>query len=498
MNVEQHRRALHERQTHSLKLGFGAALLVVAAWVVASYPLNGTLDGNITGFDICLENVEGELISVSQSLAGSMSLQCTESPDGSFSCSGTVIDALDGSSIPVQLSGQNVEGSIGGSWSFDDVDDSGSGSFGGSFDGTNAQILFTAQSQECSLIEVSADLVFTEGGVAVRGTITVGEETDAASGTSSAVLSRTVTGQVNTISSRASGALKGGMRRGSGVSGNNRNNGAHLNMHGSTGLNAGEGMAMPMGAWFNYSYSDFDDDFAATAFDATRHSFLGGVDFNPFQPILAGIAFGYETADFDTAFNGGEQETDGWTISPYLAASLSDTFSVDVVMGYSDMDTNQFRSVGATRVTSSFGADRWFFGGNINAVKPWGNWFFTGSVGWIWAREYQDEFVESNGNTVAERKIKLGNWHVGGEAAYSWGNWEPWASATYGRDYQFTEIQIAGAAQQPANDRDDILLGLGLRYYHPMGISASLGWNKRVDRTNYDEDTINFLMRMDF
>jgi len=466
------------------------ALLVMSALVIATEelpgttePLTGTLSGSFQGTEACAPDFEPE------DFSGSVSLQCTQAEDGSFQCSGTAQDEEGTSTLDLQ--GSNIEGQIGGVWDFTDpLGDAGGGSFGGFFDGNIVQLFLSGSSSQCEFLSVEAQLDFS--GVSGER-LRVGENTDPASGTSAANLSRTVTGQVNTISSYAKSGLQGGRRSGGGISPSS----SGLNMRGTTGLNAGEGLAAPVGAWFNYTYSDFDDDFAATAFDATRHSFLGGVDFNPFTPVLMGLAFGYETADYDTDFNAGEQDTDGWTISPYLAASLSDTFSIDAVFGYSDMDTDQFRTAGDTRITSDFGADRFFWGGNLNMVKPWGNWYLTGSVGFIWAREFQDEFTESNGNVVPERTIKLGQWHLTGEAAYSYGNWEPFAAATFSRDYQLTEIEVAGP-EQPANDRDDVVLGLGLRYYHPMGVSASVEWNKRLGREDFDEDTINVLLRMDF
>lgn len=269
-------------------------------------------------------------------------------------------------------------------------------------------------------------------------------------------------------------------------------------MSGETGLNAGEGLTSLAGVWFGYSYASFDDEFAATAFDADQHSFLGGVDINPWEPVLLGLAFGYESADYDTTFNAGGQDTDGWTVSPYLAASLSETFSVDAVFGYTAVDTDQFRTAGATRVTSNYDADRFFWAANLNMVRPWGNWYLSGRIGYIWAREFQDEFTESDGTTVAERDIKLNQWHVGGEVAYSWGDWEPFVGATYERDFTITEIQVPGAAVQPANDRDDVLFALGVRYFRADGLSGSLEWNKRIDRTDFDEDALNLLLRLDF
>jgi len=492
--MEQSRAAFHRPNfaaaSPRARIGSVVALLALAALaaVASTVPLTGSLSGPISGFDIC----EPEF--VSENIGGTVNLQCSQS-GSDFQCSGTVTDE-DGDTGPITLQGSNQDGNLSGTWSFSEPDDgdSGGGSFSGSFDGGLAQIQLFGDSVECSLIEVFADLNFTPA----SGDLTVGENSDSGAATSTSTLVTTVPRQVNTISARASNALQMRTRGGRGTRGSVLPTAGGLTMSGETGLNAGEGLSTLAGAWFGYSYSDFDDEFTATAFEAEQHSFLGGLDVSPWEPVLLGLAFGYESADYETTFNAGGQDVDGWTISPYLAASLSETFSVDAVFGYTAVDTEQFRTAAATRVSSQFDADRFFWGGNLNMVKPWGNWYLSARVGFLWAREFQDAFTESDGTAVAERTIKLGQWHVGGEAAYTYGDWEPFAGATYGRDYSRTEVQVAGAGAQPANDRDDVMFALGLRYFHTSGITGALEWNKRLGREDFDEDTVNLLLRMDF
>ena len=121
-----------------------------------------------------------------------------------------------------------------------------------------------------------------------------------------------------------------------------------------TGMNAGDTGAL-MGAWASYSYLDFNNDFAATSFDGQRHGGLAGLDIAPREDLLLGLSVGYEDTDIDTNFNRGNQQTDGFTVAPYLGYLLTDTWSVSASFGYSSLNTDQFRIVPgtATRVTSS-------------------------------------------------------------------------------------------------------------------------------------------------
>jgi hypothetical protein len=115
----------------------------------------------------------------------------------------------------------------------------------------------------------------------------------------------------------------------------------------------------------------------------------------------------------------------------------------------------------------------------------------------LFTKSVQNKFTESDGTAVAETEDRLGQWLVGGNVAYPLGDFEPFASATYEHDYSRTEI-ITLIPPQPANDNDDVLVGAGVRYFGPKGITGNLEWNKRVSRANFDEDIVTATLRLDF
>ena len=51
---------------------------------------------------------------------------------------------------------------------------------------------------------------------------------------------------------------------------------------------------------------------------------------------------------------------------------------------------------------------------------------------------------------------------------------------------------------QPTNDRDDILMTVGVRYYDNNGVSGNLEYSKRFDRDDFDEDRVSLTLRVDF
>ena len=96
-----------------------------------------------------------------------------------------------------------------------------------------------------------------------------------------------------------------------------------------------------------------------------------------------------------------------------------------------------------------------------------------------------------------DERSKLGTWNIGGDVAYSFGEFEPFVSATYERDYSLTELAVT-TGPQPANDRDDVLFAAGVRYFGSNNISGNLDWTRRLGREDYDEDTFNLSLRVDF
>ena len=276
--------------------------------------------------------------------------------------------------------------------------------------------------------------------------------------------------------------------------------GSGLMMNSMSGMNAGDSNYL-YGAWGSYSYTDFENDFASTAFDGQRHGGLIGLDVSPWDGVLLGVAVGYEDSDIDTDFNLGNQETDGFTIAPYLGALINDTWSVSASFGYSSLDTDQFRTLGTTTFTSSPDSDRWFAMFNLNGLTTYDNWIIGGQIGVLWARNELDAYTETSSlgatTRVAEMDTKLAQWNIGADVAYSYGEFEPFARVMYENDFSQTEIGVIGGPQ-PSFDDDDVMLGFGLRYFGANNLTGNLEFNTRLDRDDYDEYDISATIRYDW
>lgn len=325
-------------------------------------------------------------------------------------------------------------------------------------------------------------------------TVITPDVTPSSTVTDAVLFNTQIQGTISDISSHIGGALAG-----IGFSGRPRVTDNQFKLEGTTGLNAGDGSTISYGVWGNYSYTDYENDLSSTAFDGSNHSFLGGIDFSFWGDSILGVAFGYDKGDIDTTFNGGNQDTDSFTIAPYFGALLTDSFSVDFNVGYSRVDYDQFRTVTGTttQVTSSPHADRWFSAFNLNGMTFYDNWILGARVGWLYASSSIDSFTESNGTLVAESRTKVTTASIGGDVAYSFENYEPFLNVSYQRDISFRKISVT-TGPQPTNDNDDILLSMGVRYFNKNGISGNIEYTKRFDRDNFDEDRVSLTVRADF
>jgi hypothetical protein len=251
---------------------------------------------------------------------------------------------------------------------------------------------------------------------------------------------------------------------------------------------------MPWAVWGNAGFTSTENDGATTAFDANRLHFAVGADVAVSDKVILGIAGGVESDDNDTAFNSGNIETEGYTVSAYVGALLTDNLSADAAIGYSDLDIDQFRTAGTTRITSSLDGQRMFAAGNVNYDREWNDWQLTGTAGLLWAKDEQDAFVESDGTAVASSTFRLARLRLGAEVARTFGNFEPYVLATYSNSFSQTDARPG----QGTTDRSDVLLGGGARFYGDDTWSGALEATTLLGRDNVDETGFNLLLHANF
>ena len=264
----------------------------------------------------------------------------------------------------------------------------------------------------------------------------------------------------------------------------------------SRGLAAGDHLDVPFGAWVSGSYS-FSEDDSVAAFKSDRINLTGGLDATLNDNLILGLALGLETTDSKTIANNGQADTYGFTIAPYLAYLINDTLSVDFAAGYSRLSHDQARGPQRS-ITSDTNSKRLFFAGNGNWGQTYGNWYVSARAGITWLSSELDAVTESDGSFVPGSVFRIGQVSLGGEAAYSYGEWEPYVGATFNHAYSKTRRQFGAGITAPDDDRSDLLLNTGVRFFGDSGLSGGAEYSTLLLRDNFTEHSFQFNIRAEF
>ena len=258
-----------------------------------------------------------------------------------------------------------------------------------------------------------------------------------------------------------------------------------------TGLSAGD-TAPKFGIWANASYTQTDDDSSFAHSSSDLILMMLGADFKPAPNMVIGLALGYENGETDTYFNNGEQDSDGFTLSPYFAYLINEYFSFDLSGGYSWVDYDQFRTDADEKISSSLDSDRWFVSAALHAYKNINAWNFTGNLSYTISRESQDSFTESNGTQVRENDIDLSTIDIGIETSYIIGIFEPYLGLSYSYDTDYDSFSTYDY------DEDSFSTSIGSRIQWTESLSGDLSWAKVLSRNDQSEDSFMINIRYEF
>lgn len=269
-------------------------------------------------------------------------------------------------------------------------------------------------------------------------------------------------------------------------------------LEGQQGMAAGGGEGK-IGVWINSGWSDIENDLSSTAMDGDVFSVFGGADYMVTDRLFLGVSAGWETSDIDTTFNRGTIESDGFTIAPYALFVINNWLTFDASAGYSWLNYDTTRTnLAGTLVNGSFDSNRWFASANLTGYYSVNNWNLSGSVGYLYTKEEQDSFTESDGTLNRDQTVKLGQINVGATVGYSLGKMEPYVTATYQIDTTRTDIVVGTNQAQPANDETGFILGGGVRFSLSDRVSGALEATTEEGREDVSSTTVNGTIRIRF
>jgi hypothetical protein len=253
--------------------------------------------------------------------------------------------------------------------------------------------------------------------------------------------------------------------------------------------------------WVSTMIDSLENTFSRTAFHGTTQNVIVGLDFTRSNQHIFGISGSYETSEFNTAFNAGDERTQGVNFNPYFAWLLSDAWTLDLIGGYGKFNTDQSRTVAVVTVplstapvTSKFSSTRSFASTNLTNISAFGNWKLTGSLGYLWSKRESDAYTESNGSAQAESEQTSRQWNLLGEVAYGRGNSETFFGARYEDILNYQNVELA-TGEQPANDPNGFLLTAGWRHFG-KDLSANFVLNTRLGQEQIRQYGFSMLLRV--
>jgi len=269
----------------------------------------------------------------------------------------------------------------------------------------------------------------------------------------------------------------------------------------TSGSSSGDGLGSgSKSLWISAVANSLENDFSRTAFHGATHNLLAGFDMTRSDRYVLGVSFGHEASNYTTTFNVGDQRVRGFSVNPYFAYLLSDTWSLDVILGYGDFDTRQTRTLGTgplttVAVTSEFASTRAFASANLTHLAARGNWKLVTGLGFLASRREIDGYVESGGGAVASAKQDLEQWNLLGELAYGRGASETFVGLNYEEVRDRLNLQLLGG-EQPANDTDSVLLTAGWRRFG-RGLTTSFVFSRRLSLDQVSEYGFSMTIRAD-
>lgn len=251
--------------------------------------------------------------------------------------------------------------------------------------------------------------------------------------------------------------------------------------------------------WINSAYSSLKNTFSRTRFDGDIQMIMAGYDYTKSDQYTLGVALSHQTSNLVTRFNSGDEKSKGFNISPYFAYLFSDSWSIDLSLGFGKYKATQTRAIATAPLTiitveNSFASTRSFVASNLTKVSTVGNWNLTGSLGLFAAKQKQDSYVDSVVGTVPGTNKSVKQWNIAGEAAYSHRDSETFAGVIYEKLKDPEAVQLT-AGEQPSNDPSSFLLSAGWRYFG-KDLTANFVFNSRLGQDDVTDNGFSTTIRI--
>lgn len=230
--------------------------------------------------------------------------------------------------------------------------------------------------------------------------------------------------------------------------------------------------AKGINTWLSGAYTKIKSTDKGGEFDGPALSASFGLDRRFGDKTTLGFTLGYENVDIDTTFNRGFLQADGYSVGPYIAYSLNNTWSLFGMASYTWVSYDV--KSGTANTTGSFDAERMVGVAGLSGNFRKGNWLIGPQAGVMWMSEEQDAYRDSKGTAVQGGVIPLTRWNAGGTLGYDFGKISPYVKLVGEYDSSHSAAVDLGSGVKSSNTREGAQAGVGINFNFGRGLTGNL------------------------
>lgn len=164
-----------------------------------------------------------------------------------------------------------------------------------------------------------------------------------------------------------------------------------------------------------------------------------GLEHNQDDELIRGVILAFDQARLDTPYNSGTVKGNGYTISPYLALPLNETWMLDASAGVGKNDLKT--KIGGT--TASPKDDRSLISVGLTKSQSTKNrWFINTKLGYSYSRDEVGTYTDSSGASTISSTSTLSQLKAGVHAIYTADKLKPFV----GVYAMFNDLSVSGGS----------------------------------------------------
>ncbi|OAD20373.1 outer membrane autotransporter barrel domain protein [Candidatus Thiomargarita nelsonii] len=299
----------------------------------------------------------------------------------------------------------------------------------------------------------------------------------------------------------------------------------------ATTKNVGAGFSR-LGAFVNgeISFEDKDTTDSESGFELSTLGLTAGIDYRFTNNFIAGMALGYSNSESDLNANGGNIDSDGYSVTLYGTFYQSNDFYIDGLYSYGSNSYDSERNIVYQVVTpinqtafSSNDSDQHALGLGVGYHFNRQAFTLTPNVRLDYLKTeidgFSEEFNDPNadgaslGLAIDSHEVESLRLTLGVQADYtlsqSWGILIPHANLDYVHEFKDDVRQLTGrflddgsresfSLSSDAPDRDYFNLGLGLSAQFTQGRAAFIRYEGTLGLRDVERHAIMAGMRLEF